>query len=410
MALNIFFSWQADVPSKTGRNFIESALKAAVRNVSDKVEIQEANRSEFSIDSDTRGIGGTPPIVDAIFKKIDGAAIVVIDLTLTGTRLDGKRRTPNPNVLIEYGWALKSVGYTRIITIMNSAFSKTDDVLPFDMIHLRRPFEFELATDADEATRKRVREELAGFFSRAIRVIRDSGDLEDLLPKLPVPIPFQPKTSQNDQARYRPHGDRLGIANDIFIGGEDVFMQEGPAMWLRLMPAFNPGKRWTALDLRSAILTDLSPLGSFELSGYSFFRADDGCGTYSSLGRDEPTPASAILFDTGEIWTINTICMQGHNYIPFRTEYISVALSSYLKFYQEILGFDGELNWTVGFEGVLNRSLAFDNLNSSQILGTRAQCLTSTILFEDRYNKTVSVSDNIEDVYHLVRTKCGVRL
>jgi len=50
MPLSIFFSWQADVPGKTGRNFIENALQAAVRDVSGEIGIQEANRSPFAID------------------------------------------------------------------------------------------------------------------------------------------------------------------------------------------------------------------------------------------------------------------------------------------------------------------------------------------------------------------------
>ena len=181
-------------------------------------------------------------------------------------------------------------------------------------------------------------------------------------------------------------------------------------MWLRLMPAFDPGMRWTALDLQSAILSHLPPLGSFELGGYSSFRADDGCGTFSSLGDGEPTPASAILFDTGEIWTINTICMQGHRYIPFRTEYILTALTVYLRIFRETLQFDGELDWEVGFDGVLDRFLEFKNLNVPQVLGTKAQCLTPQITFRDRYNKSASVSENIETCYNFVRTKCGFRL
>jgi hypothetical protein len=38
--------------------------------------------------------------VDTIFRKIDGTAIFVPDLTFVGKRADG-RPTPNPNVLIE---------------------------------------------------------------------------------------------------------------------------------------------------------------------------------------------------------------------------------------------------------------------------------------------------------------------
>jgi hypothetical protein len=37
-----------------------------------------------------------------------------------GKHLDGEP-IPNPNVLIEYGWALKSLGYKRIVAVMNEA-------------------------------------------------------------------------------------------------------------------------------------------------------------------------------------------------------------------------------------------------------------------------------------------------
>jgi Molybdopterin-binding domain of aldehyde dehydrogenase len=50
--------------------------------------------------------------VETIFRKIDKAAAFVPDLTLVSERRDG-RPTPNPNVLIEYGWALKSLGHGR---------------------------------------------------------------------------------------------------------------------------------------------------------------------------------------------------------------------------------------------------------------------------------------------------------
>ena len=58
-----------------------------------------------------------PPIVETIFKKIDRAAVFVADLTFAGRRPDGAP-IPNPNVLIEYGWALKALGHARIISIM----------------------------------------------------------------------------------------------------------------------------------------------------------------------------------------------------------------------------------------------------------------------------------------------------
>jgi hypothetical protein len=75
------------------------------------------------VDRDTQGVPGVPPIVDTIFDKIDGATIFVPDLTFVAKRIDG-RPTPNHNVLVEYGWALKALRYARIVPVMNLAFGQ----------------------------------------------------------------------------------------------------------------------------------------------------------------------------------------------------------------------------------------------------------------------------------------------
>jgi hypothetical protein len=102
MTSTVFFSWQADTVPIIGRNVIERALERAIARIGRDTEIEEAVR-ELAIDKDTQDVPGSPPIVETIFKKIDQAAVFVPDLTFVGKRLDG-RPTPNPNVLIEYGW------------------------------------------------------------------------------------------------------------------------------------------------------------------------------------------------------------------------------------------------------------------------------------------------------------------
>jgi len=100
MAETVFFSWQIDRPTNTGRNFIERALERALARINDEIHIDEAERDELAVDRDTRGVAGQPPIVDTIFKKIDAATVFVPDLTFVGLRNDN-RPSPNPNVLIE---------------------------------------------------------------------------------------------------------------------------------------------------------------------------------------------------------------------------------------------------------------------------------------------------------------------
>jgi hypothetical protein len=68
--------------------------------------VEEAVREGLTLDKDTRGVPGSPPLFDTILKKIEGATVFVPDLTFVGTRSNGEP-TPNPNVLIEYGCALR---------------------------------------------------------------------------------------------------------------------------------------------------------------------------------------------------------------------------------------------------------------------------------------------------------------
>ncbi|WP_310031070.1 hypothetical protein [Paraburkholderia graminis] len=124
-------------------------------------DLQNANREEFVLDRDTKNEPGSPPVAATIFTKIDAAAVFVPDFTFVGLRTDG-RSTPNPNVLVEYGWALKALGYRRIVPIMNTAYGGSLAIdLPFDLRHHRHPITYHCPEDADEATRKLVREQLA---------------------------------------------------------------------------------------------------------------------------------------------------------------------------------------------------------------------------------------------------------
>jgi hypothetical protein len=139
--------------------------------------VEEAVR-DLSVDRDTKNIPGSPPIVDTIFRKIDNATVFVPDLTFVGDRLDG-RRTPNPNVLIEYGWALKSLGHTRIVPVMNTAFGRpTPEAVPFNLRHLRNPILYNCPPDADRDCRTQAREELARELDSAIRIILASDELK----------------------------------------------------------------------------------------------------------------------------------------------------------------------------------------------------------------------------------------
>jgi hypothetical protein len=77
------------------------------------------------------------------------------DMTFVARRPDGGN-SPNPKVLIEYDYALRSLTHERIICVMNTAYGKPSaEALPFDLRHVRWPRCYEL----DEAATPEARAE-----------------------------------------------------------------------------------------------------------------------------------------------------------------------------------------------------------------------------------------------------------
>lgn len=125
--VKIFYSWQSDLPNSTNRGFIQRALERAAQSIGNDPAIAV----EPVVDRDTTGVPGSPDIADTIFEKIDSCQVFVCDVSIINPN-DGQRPTPNPNVLLELGFALKRLGWSYIIMIFNSARSRVEH-LPFDL-------------------------------------------------------------------------------------------------------------------------------------------------------------------------------------------------------------------------------------------------------------------------------------
>lgn len=118
----VFYSWQSDV--KQNRNFVLDSLEKAAKAIT---------TSSVIIDRDTKGVAGSPDIKTTIYDKIEKAQAFVADLTIINPRAGKNQRpTPNPNVLVEFGYALKCLGENRIIQVINTANGKQEN-LPFDL-------------------------------------------------------------------------------------------------------------------------------------------------------------------------------------------------------------------------------------------------------------------------------------
>ncbi len=142
MARTVFYSWQSDLPSGTNRSFIETCLNKAIK------ELRGAQpRLDPCLDRDTSNVPGSPDIAATILDKIDNCHIFVGDISIVQT---GKRPMPNPNVVFELGYAVKRLGWDRIICIANEHFGAVES-LPFD-VRQRRVKCYTLSPEATDRT------------------------------------------------------------------------------------------------------------------------------------------------------------------------------------------------------------------------------------------------------------------
>jgi hypothetical protein len=143
----VFYSWQSDLPNSCNRGFIQRALEnaAAAIGADDTVEVEPV------VDRDTQGVPGAPDIASTIFAKITAADVFVADISITGNA--GTRPTPNPNVLIELGYAFKAIGHERVILVLNRAFGRIEE-LPFDL-RMRRVLAYDMPAEAEQRAPER---------------------------------------------------------------------------------------------------------------------------------------------------------------------------------------------------------------------------------------------------------------
>jgi hypothetical protein len=129
MKKRIFYSWQSDLPNNSNRGFINTALEQAIK----EIHVEDDFSLIPFLDRDTVGVSGSPDISASIFEKIQNSDIFVSDISIINSHAgDFVRPTPNPNVLIELGFAIGILGWSRIILVMNDSFGSVS-LLPFDL-------------------------------------------------------------------------------------------------------------------------------------------------------------------------------------------------------------------------------------------------------------------------------------
>lgn len=180
MAYKVFFAFQMDIDEKYGKTFIQQSITNAIQKFKEE-------GIEVILDYGFRGTPGTPLLIDEMLRKSLNSDMVIVDWTFTSSKIwhnpeiieeddnsiileilkGDLKPSPNPNVLLETGYAWAKKGTHRTLAVMNAAFGNPDE-LPVDIKGFRYPILYNLDGN-NYGDRKEVRKELTDDLYKAIR-------------------------------------------------------------------------------------------------------------------------------------------------------------------------------------------------------------------------------------------------
>lgn len=421
MNQSVFFSWQSDTVSKVGRNLIEQALNRAVGAINSNLEIQDADRPDtpsLLVDKDTQGVAGSPSIVDTILGKIEDALCFVGDLTFVAQRANGGG-VPNPNVMVEYGYALRTLGEQRVLSVMNEAYgAPSKENMPFDLAHKRFPITYKLSADAPSGDRKEALAKLAKILEDALRAV-----IEHHLSTVPEvkPAAFPAKSPETGKARFRPaisdtdNRTRIGLTEQDFVSpSRPLILEDGSAMYLRVLPTKPQNREWTLPELKRS---ENGPRGLVLLpfqSPTSRFNAEDGFGWYARKhenGDSLESDSVVIAFTTGEIWSIDTSYLRywdGKIWLGPIVEWFGQKLEAYGSYLQS-LGVEPPFSWIAGFEGIEGWRLGWDAPSGHMMIpGFERPCLARGFEVTGTYAYDQPAREALRPFFETLCHKCAV--
>lgn len=313
MPSTIFYSWQSDLPNSTNRGFIQVALENAAKAIREDDSIQV----EPVVDRDTAGVPGSPDIAATIFDKIEKCDAFVCDVSITNTGTGG-RPTPNPNVLIELGYAIKKLGWQRIIMVMNTAFGAVPN-LPFDL-RMKRVLPYDLQNGQQEKASERKR--LSATFEQALRLIFQiqNDNPQEILPTVTLPPDHSWRDAHRAKALEEYSKGNFSIYMEIFTTPAEPWVRKTPADLLQAaskavihtfgwpIGVMNSSNReWRPKPLSDGIVNVLSYNDSFD---YWAIRTDGAFYLLKSL-FEEKQEKDVLFFDTRIVRTTEVLLYLG---------------------------------------------------------------------------------------------------
>lgn len=437
MPFKVFYAWQSGRPNNLCRNLIRRALDDAAAKLTGEMDVEDVVR-EITIDQDTQDVAGSPSVAETILAKIRECDAFVADLTFLPAG-EETATSPNPNVLIEYGYALHAIGDQRIVGVFNSAFGAPEN-LPFDLRHKRWPIRYAAGDESESeealAERKAARDGLSGDLAKAIRAIvtnfaqseadsrpsveattevvepqaSDELSAQEEEPEVPLQEEgqsanialnrhAQPARSLLKNAEQYPwDGGMVGLreGDRPDAPSREVRLREGPSLFLRLRP-LTAAPRISNVRTMEIARSALRPMAANRASGWSYVRNRHGVATFTTSDKDPCIALTAsMLTRSGEIFGVDRSHLQTGGFseetdLPFIPtgaveEILIDALANFLNVAQHHIGAPLPLEVAAGLEDVENYKLAVDRkyFAFSNIVG-------------NIFDNTIGHSDTIND-------------
>lgn len=148
-------------------------------------------------------------MVSAILRKIDLCSVFVADVTLTFEGIESSRKSPNPNVLLELGYALRRLGPERVLIVLDTAFGAPEQ-LPFDL-RGSRAITYNSVDDPQI-----VEDRLFDEFTAALRLIlSNAGPPADIAPPVHLELEFTKERLEQERHEYRLHVSVTNRGNEL---------------------------------------------------------------------------------------------------------------------------------------------------------------------------------------------------
>jgi hypothetical protein len=346
MAPTVFYSWQSDSDPNTNHRFLNLCLQEALELLVNNGHLDEAPR----LDHDMKGVHGDADVVPTILRKIDTCDVFVADVTIVAQTEEGKN-IPNPNVLLELGYAYKAAGAERIIKVINTAYGDPSEGLPFDLAHKRWPYSYHLPAGTAKKERvemqHKVAKDLSGFI---LGILEAEGEKE-----VPVVV-FNEAAPALNSSSFTKDGDLGNYEHPAMDESMSIFLDSGPQWFLRVIP--KDSTELSSAKLFEHVSKRLLPFGG---QHPSWMVNKWGAASFEMRTGDRPTRHVSQLFRTGELWGIQVLPdnFEEERGLPFpnlRNAFVA-ALPQYLEFLENTVRKLPPLKIIAGVSGVDGFSL-----------------------------------------------------